>query len=71
MQKLIETGANVNVSKNKGTGTPLHYACAQGQLEVVKLLLENGADVNAKNDEGKNSFRCRKEKIQKKIDSAF
>ena len=27
--------------------TPLHLACWYGQESVVKLLLENGADVNA------------------------
>ncbi len=27
--------------------TPLHYAVRSGDLEVVKLLVENGADVNA------------------------
>lgn len=27
--------------------TPLHFACAQGGLPLVKLLLQHGADVNA------------------------
>ena len=33
--------------------TPLHYAAAEGQLDAVKLLIEKGADVNAK---AKNGF---------------
>jgi ankyrin repeat protein len=26
--------------------TPLHYACALGKTEIVKVLIENGADIN-------------------------
>ena len=29
-------------------GTPLHYACNDGHLEVAQLLIDNGADVNAR-----------------------
>jgi len=29
--------------------TPLHYACREGNLEVVNLLIEHGADVNKQN----------------------
>ena len=29
-------------------GTPLSIAASHGKVEMVKLLLENGADVNAK-----------------------
>ena len=28
--------------------TPLHYSAAHGYLEVCRLLLQSGADVNAK-----------------------
>jgi ankyrin repeat protein len=33
--------------------TSLHYACKYGLAEVVKELLEKGADVHAKNNDGK------------------
>ena len=29
--------------------TPRHYSAAQGNLEVCRLLLQSGADVNARN----------------------
>ena len=29
---------------------PLHYACDNGHTEVVKVLLQSGADVEAKNE---------------------
>jgi ankyrin repeat protein len=29
--------------------TPLHYACREGNIEIVKLLLDFGADIDAKN----------------------
>ena len=33
----------------QGDGTPLHFAVESGREEIVKLLIEKGADVNAKN----------------------
>ena len=27
--------------------TPLHYACSAGNLKIVKLLVEAGADIDA------------------------
>ena len=30
--------------------TPLHYACANGHTAIVSLLLDHGADVEAKNE---------------------
>ena len=33
--------------------TALHWAALNGHKEVVQLLISNGADVNAKNSDGK------------------
>ena len=42
----------------KGTDgmTALHYAAVTKRLEAVELLIANGADVNAKNDDGETSL---------------
>lgn len=32
-----------------GLNTPLHFAAAKGHIEIVTMLLENGADVNSRN----------------------
>jgi len=51
-------GANVDDRGSKGDLTPLMDASSQGHLEIVKLLLSHGADVNAQSACGKfsNSF---------------
>ena len=36
--------------------TALHVACCKGLTEVTALLLEYGADLNARNQEGKTPF---------------
>lgn len=36
--------------------TPLHIASEYGREEIVKLLVESGADVNAQDREGINSI---------------
>ena len=42
---LIKSGADVNISNDKGHG-PLHAAASSGQLNICKLLVEHGADIN-------------------------
>jgi ankyrin repeat protein len=34
----------------RNVNTPLHISAAHGNLEVCRLLLQSGADVNAKNE---------------------
>lgn len=48
----IEKGANVHSTNSPDfqASTPLHYAVRQGNLEIIKLLLEKNADVNIEND---------------------
>ena len=55
LELLLEEGANINAiepcGENAGrpplvAGTALQYAAAMGNTDVVKFLLENGADVS-------------------------
>jgi len=43
--QLIKDGADVNGIDETGQ-SPLHHACYLGYLEIIKLLLDNGANVN-------------------------
>ncbi len=47
MIRLIENGADVN-ERNKFGYTPLSVSCEAKKLNVVKLLLERGANPNAR-----------------------
>jgi len=42
--KLVQSGDNVNQQDEQGW-TPLNYAAGKGDLSLVKLLVENGADI--------------------------
>lgn len=47
--RLIEKGVSVNAIDSSGW-TPLTYASSQGRTNIVRLLLEAGADVNGRED---------------------
>ena len=60
---LVERGADVNIP-DKNHETPLHLASFHLDLELVQLLLDHGANVNAENNRGQTSldrvfeFKC-------------
>jgi hypothetical protein len=43
---------NVNVKDDEYGETPLHCAAYNGHVEIARLLLQNGAEVNAKDNHG-------------------
>ncbi len=47
IQALLKAGADLKTGTPNGT-TPLMVAAAAGEIAAVKVLIENGADVNAK-----------------------
>ena len=52
INELISRGADVNAIKGSYGWIPLFYAARYGKNEIVKLLLDRGADVNAKDSYG-------------------
>ncbi|KAI0281934.1 ankyrin repeat-containing domain protein [Russula aff. rugulosa BPL654] len=51
---LIERGADPNIPASSGTGsTPLHEASQNGWIEIARVLLEHGANVEVKDNGGR------------------
>ena len=56
MKCLIEHGADVNCACYEfRLPTALHFAASRGNVQVVKLLLDNEADTSLKNEQGKTA----------------
>ncbi|WP_066218722.1 ankyrin repeat domain-containing protein [Formosa haliotis] len=53
---LVESGAQVNLKDNHEQWTPIMFAAGEGQIEVMKILLDAGADVNAVDVDGESSY---------------
>jgi RNA polymerase sigma factor (sigma-70 family) len=58
---LVERGANVRLKRGgkkipRSGWTALHYAAAHGYVELIPLLIDAGADVNATDDEHRTPF---------------
>ena len=45
---LVDKRADIH-SPDNSKSTPVHYAACNRDVEVLKLMIEKGADVNAKN----------------------
>ena len=58
MSAVLSAGANANAKMIKNGMTILMTASQEGHPEVVKLLLEKGADVNAKSNTGATALIC-------------
>jgi len=54
--KLIDKGANINDQSSPQKDTPLHYAATEGNIEVIKFLLEQGADTKLTNSLGRTAL---------------
>jgi len=53
VKKCLAAGVNINsTTKAAQLNTPLHNACTRGHFDTVKLLLENGANLEATNFDG-------------------
>ena len=50
VKELISLGADVNAKNERWGKTPMHYAAT---WSIVEVLLNEGADINARDNEGK------------------
>jgi uncharacterized protein len=50
VKELLASDPKLVSDKDKNGDTPLHLAALHGQLEVAQVLIDAGADVNAKNN---------------------
>jgi ankyrin repeat protein len=73
VREMVKLGANVRVRMCDGS-TPLHMACkallpakALEPAEIAKILIEAGADIQAKNDEGQTPEEIAREKGRESV----
>ncbi len=60
MELLVYDGADINEEYNGGY-TPLFWACIRGHVEIVKYLVDKGANTKIKDASGKTPLdRARK-----------
>ena len=59
MEFMLAHGADVNATDSRGD-TALHRAAYYGRKDMVALLLEYGARVNAQNEAGLTPLGCGK-----------
>lgn len=58
---LLKKGAAINATTSLTNETPLHWAAARGYREVTKLLVGAGADVSAREINGKTAAELARE----------
>ncbi len=68
---LIEQGKNVNETTRKSGFTALMAAACYGRIEIAQILLDNGADTNAKDSKGFTAVDFARKMNKKSILSLF
>ncbi len=68
---LLKAGADPNRQYFLSKNTPLHQAAKHGSLEVVRMLVNAGADISIQNKEGKTAEQLAKRHGHKEIVEFF
>jgi ankyrin repeat protein len=58
VRAILDSGIDINLVERRGGATPLIHAAAVGSLETMRLLLDRGANVNAKTHAGMTALMC-------------
>ena len=66
VKELIKRGADVNIP-GEFDQTPLHTAVLTGNLDIIKLLLENGADLSQVDERNLTAIDYAKDEKDEKI----
>jgi len=58
IQQHINAGSDLNIKEPAGGSTPLITAVVFGKPDVAKALIEGGADLNLRNNDGSTALYC-------------
>ena len=69
IKNLLRAGAksSINAKENEDGKTALMYAASQGNIEIVKLLINAGANINVKDNYGNTVFDYASNEVIKKV----
>jgi ankyrin repeat protein len=56
LERYIADGGDIEIKKYNTKETPLIYASRKDKLKIVKLLLDSGANINAKDRDNSTSL---------------
>lgn len=58
LQLLVKAGGDINKPEPEFQETPLMYAASFGRGTIIRLLVQNGADLRCKSSSDRTAFDC-------------